>query len=48
MTQQKSGRARTATLGACVLAAALIMPRIASAADGATPTFTKDVAPIFQ
>jgi hypothetical protein len=34
-------------LGAAIATAALMSPRIAAAAD-ATPTFTKDIAPIFQ
>src|SRR3982074_1547174 len=44
----KSDRARHVVAGA-FLTAALVVPRAVAAADAATtPTFTKDVAPIFQ
>src|SRR5262245_39012792 len=44
-----SGWARSGAASACVLTAALAMPQVAAAADAKpTPTFTKDVAPIFQ
>src|ERR1044072_5301397 len=51
MMRLKLGRARNVAFGACVLTAALVVPRAASAADAAgttSPTFTKDIAPIFQ
>src|SRR5438093_1536788 len=45
----KFRRARNVATGACVLTAALLVPFAAAAADAAkTPTFTKDIAPIFQ
>jgi len=44
-----SRRRNLGILGAAVATAALSMPRVAAAADtAAAPTFTKDVAPIFQ
>ena len=44
-----SRRTNLGVLGAAVATAALCLPRVAAAADaGAAPTFTKDVAPIFQ
>jgi len=44
-----SRRTNLGILGAALATAALCMPRVAVAADaGAAPTFTKDVAPIFQ
>ena len=43
------GRARNVAIGAWALSAALILPAAATAADAAkAPTFTKEVAPIFQ
>jgi mono/diheme cytochrome c family protein len=45
----KSRQARNMAAGVCVLSAALLAPRSAAAADTAkAPTFTKDIAPIFQ
>src|SRR5438093_7430058 len=45
----KFRRARNVAAGACVLTAALLVPSAAAAADAPkTPTFTKDIAPIFQ
>jgi hypothetical protein len=42
-------QARRLAAGACVLSAAISLPAAATAADAAkTPTFTKDIAPIFQ
>src|SRR5437660_12512251 len=40
-------RSGNVAVGACVLSAALMVPGVAAAAD-ASPTFTKDIAPIFQ
>src|SRR5258706_12533798 len=49
MMQIKHGLARNVAMGAFALTAALAVPGTASAADTAkTPTFTKDIAPIFQ
>ena len=50
MTESTSNRARTVAFGACVLTGALVLPGAAAAADAAKtpPTFTKDIAPIFQ
>jgi hypothetical protein len=49
MMRLKSGQVRNVAVGACVLTAALAVPVAAAAADTAkTPTFTKDIAPIFQ
>jgi hypothetical protein len=42
------GRARTVAIGACALGASLMLPVASAAADAKTPTFTKDIAPIFQ
>src|SRR6476659_5659197 len=42
-----SRRMNLGILGAALATAALMTPRVAAAAD-ATPTFSKDVAPIFQ
>ena len=43
------GHARNLAVGAWALSAALMLPAAAAAADAAkTPTFTKDIAPIFQ
>jgi hypothetical protein len=47
--ESEMSRARTlGILGAAVTTAALVTPGVAAAADTATPTFTKDIAPIFQ
>ena len=44
-----NGTARNVAIGACALTVALALPRGAGAADAPkTPTFTKDIAPIFQ
>src|SRR6476646_4120370 len=49
MMDLKSRPARHMAVGACVLSAALLAPGSAAAADAPkAPTFTKDVAPIFQ
>src|SRR5882672_5496196 len=49
MMQIKHGLARNVAMAAFALTAALAVPGTASAADTAkTPTFTKDIAPIFQ
>ena len=49
MMQLKDRSARNVSVGAWVLSAALVLPGVAAAADAAkTPTFTKDIAPIFQ
>ena len=42
-----SRRRNLGILGAALATAALMTPRVAAAADTA-PTFTKDIAPIFQ
>ncbi len=43
------GRARSVAVGAWALSAAMMLPAAAAAADAAkAPTFTKDIAPIFQ
>ena len=43
------GQARNVAIGVCALSAALMLPAAAAAADTVkTPTFTKDIAPIFQ
>src|ERR1700704_6245323 len=43
------GHARNLSVGAWALSAALLLPAMAAAADAPkTPTFTKDIAPIFQ
>src|SRR3984893_7407650 len=43
------GHGRKVAVGAWTLSAALMLPAAAAAADAAkTPTFTKDIAPIFQ
>jgi hypothetical protein len=44
----RDGTNRGFGLGALVLGAALALPGAAAAADPAAPTFTKDIAPIFQ
>src|ERR1051325_7589874 len=44
-----SRRARTMAIGVCAVGMALALPSAAAAADAAkAPTFTKDIAPIFQ
>jgi hypothetical protein len=49
MMDLKSRQARNVAIGVYVLSAALVVPRSAAAADAAkAPTFTKDIAPIFQ
>src|SRR6266568_4989308 len=49
MMELKSRRARNVAVGIYVLSAALVVPWSAAAADAAkTPTFTRDIAPIFQ
>jgi hypothetical protein len=49
MMRLKYGQARNIAVGAWVLSVSLMLPAVAAAADAAkTPTFTKDVAPIFQ
>src|SRR5450755_2244337 len=49
MMHAKYGLSRNVAVGAWVLSAALALPGIAAAADAPkTPTFTKDIAPIFQ
>src|SRR2546422_9931886 len=49
MMERKSRQARTGAVGVYVRSAALVVPGSAAAADTAkAPTFTKDIAPIFQ
>jgi hypothetical protein len=49
MMRLKFRPARTVAAGVCALGAALMMPGLAAAADAPqAPTFTKDIAPIFQ
>jgi len=49
MMRPTYGRARQVALGAWTLSAALMLPVAAAAADAVkTPTFTRDIAPIFQ
>ena len=49
MMDLKSRQARNMAAGVCVLSAALLAPGSAAAADAPkAPTFTKDIAPIFQ
>src|SRR5437016_6201659 len=49
MMELKSRHARNVGVGVYVLSAALVVPASAAAADAAkTPTYTKDIAPIFQ
>ena len=49
MMELTSRQARNMAIGVCVLSAALLAPRFAAAADAPkAPTFTKDIAPIFQ
>src|SRR5438876_5440890 len=49
MMELKSRQARNVAVRVCVLSAALVGPWPAAAADAVkAPTFTKDIAPIFQ
>jgi hypothetical protein len=48
MTRVRTGHVRAAGIGLVALGAILTLPGLATAADVATPTFSKDVAPIFQ
>src|SRR3979409_340816 len=49
MMRLTDGHARNVAVGAWALSAALMLPAAAAAADAAkTPTFTRDIAPIFQ
>ena len=48
MRHVTQGRARNIAVGAWALSAALMLPGAAAAADAKTPTFAKDIAPIFQ
>ena len=49
MIRMTMGQTVSATIGAVAMSAALMVPRVAAAADAPrTPTFTKDIAPIFQ
>ncbi len=48
MTRVKVGHSGWARMGVMALGAVLVLPGVAAAADAPTPTFTKDVAPIFQ
>src|SRR5207245_9096230 len=49
MMEMKSRQARNVAVGVYVLSAALAVPGMAAAADAPkAPTFTKDIAPIFQ
>jgi len=49
MLRRKAEQARNVAAGVCVLGAILLAAPPAAAADGAqAPTFTKDIAPIFQ
>jgi hypothetical protein len=49
MMRTTYGRARQVTVGAWALGTALMLPVAAAAADAVkTPTFTRDIAPIFQ
>src|SRR6185436_816042 len=49
MMRPTYGRARQVALGAWTLSAALMLPVAAAAADAVkAPTFTRDIAPIFQ
>ncbi len=49
MMQAKDGYTRHVAVGAWALSAALVLPGVAAAADAMkTPTFTRDIAPIFQ
>src|SRR5436190_13870689 len=49
MMRLTDGHARSLAVGAWALSAALMLPAAAAAADAAkTPTFTRDIAPIFQ
>jgi hypothetical protein len=49
MIRLKYGQVRAVVAGACAVAAALLVPGVAGAADAPkAPTFTRDIAPIFQ
>src|SRR5512141_3145505 len=49
MMPLKQGYSRSLAFGALAMSAALMLPTAAAAADTPkTPTFTKDIAPIFQ
>jgi hypothetical protein len=49
MMELRSRQARHMAIGVCALSAALLAPGAAAAADAPkAPTFTKDIAPIFQ
>src|ERR1700737_13166 len=49
MIRLQFGQARRVAVGACALSATLIVSGVAAAADAAkAPTFTRDIAPIFQ
>jgi hypothetical protein len=48
MRHVTQGRARNVAVGAWALGVVLMLPHGAAAADAAKPTFTKDIAPIFQ
>ena len=49
MIRMTMGQKVSATIGAVAMSAALMVPQVAAAADAPrTPTFTKDIAPIFQ
>ena len=49
MMSVKQGHVRSLAIGLSALSVALMLPAAAAAADAAkTPTFTKDIAPIFQ
>src|SRR6188472_690132 len=49
MMQLNRNQTRRQTIGAYALAAALLLPGVAAAADTPkAPTFTRDIAPIFQ
>src|SRR5215212_5231952 len=49
MMRQEFRQAGRFAVAVCALSAAIALPAVATAADAAkTPTFTKDIAPIFQ
>jgi len=49
MKSLKQGQARNVAVGAWALSVAMMLPAAAAAADAPkTPTFTRDIAPIFQ
>src|SRR5467141_2447535 len=49
MKPLKQGHARNAAVGTWALSVTLMLPAVAAAADGSkTPTFSRDIAPIFQ